>query len=74
MYNITSSENSSEKLFFFHFAGEKKHLLDFIRFVTLREVRSTYPLLLNYTDFLNSFDEMIGTFRNILTTENVRNR
>ncbi|CCD67078.1 LONg [Caenorhabditis elegans] len=50
--------------------GEKKHLLDFIRFVTLREVRSTYPLLLNYTDFLNSFDEMIGTFRNILTTEN----
>ncbi|KAF1747845.1 hypothetical protein GCK72_024311 [Caenorhabditis remanei] len=51
-------------------ASEKTHLLDLIKFVTLRDIRSTYPLLLNYTEFYTNFDDLIGTFRNILTTEN----
>uniref|UniRef100_A0A1I7TIL6 Leguminosin group486 secreted peptide n=1 Tax=Caenorhabditis tropicalis TaxID=1561998 RepID=A0A1I7TIL6_9PELO len=53
-----------------YMTSEKKHLLDFIKFVTLRDIRATYPLLLNYTQFYNNFDELIGTFSNILNTDN----
>ncbi|PIC18204.1 hypothetical protein B9Z55_024181 [Caenorhabditis nigoni] len=50
--------------------SEKQHLLDYIQFVVLRDTKATYPLLLNYTEYASSFDELIKTFKNILTTEN----
>ncbi|EGT30006.1 hypothetical protein CAEBREN_30655 [Caenorhabditis brenneri] len=51
-------------------ASEKQHLLDFIKFVTLRDIKADYPLLLNYTEFYDSFDGLIGSLRGILTTDN----
>lgn len=53
------------------FTGEKQHLLDYVRFVTWRDIRSTYPMLLNYTEFFTSFDELMGTINKILVSDNV---
>ncbi|CAI2356867.1 unnamed protein product [Caenorhabditis sp. 36 PRJEB53466] len=50
--------------------SEKQHILDFIKYVTLRDIKATYPLLLNYTEFHVSFDELMGTVTNIFLTEN----
>uniref|UniRef100_A0A8R1E2K5 Uncharacterized protein n=1 Tax=Caenorhabditis japonica TaxID=281687 RepID=A0A8R1E2K5_CAEJA len=50
--------------------SEKQHLLRFVKYVTLRDIRSTYPMLLNYTDFYANYDELLGTIANILLTEN----